>query len=198
MPDLTPRDRPAWAGFHPRFVFVAESPHRNEIEPEGEMERRPLCGMAGRKWWGALSEVIEGEANEDVSLERMRRFCVSHGIAVLNAVQRPLDFADPIRILGFNKAPGPHHYKKMKNSPEVCATLESLGERLCDPRIRGLPIHCLGNDAEWFVSRVLEQASCGELVLGPKIPHPSAWWRRGGHFGRVAKAQLEAMFPRSP
>ena len=200
VPDLSPLDREALSRMRPRFAFVAESPHLNEIQPEEKSERRPLCGMAGRQWWSLLSELLEGEANPDVSLERLISLCLKHRIAVLNAVQFPLDpkiskkypGADPIENLGFCKASGPYHYKKLKNSPEVRKSLQSLRDRLNHPSLSASKVICLGNDAEWFVQRALlspeEQAR-----LGDRIPHPSAWWRRGGLFGRIAREKLEGI-----
>jgi len=201
VPDLSPRDRERLAGAPVRFAFVAESPHVSEVEPEDLRDRRPLCGMAGRKWWSALSEVLDGAPDEDVSLERMLALCSRHGIAVMNAVQYPLDEgitrsvpgADPMRSVGFSKNAGPGSYKKKDRARQVEAAVADLRERLVHPSLAGARIHCLGNDSEWFVSRALT-ASEREARLGDKIPHPSAWWRKGGHFGRVAREKLELIF----
>lgn len=194
VPDLSPRDRDALSGMKPRVIFVAESPHTSEIAPERLGERRPLCGAAGKKWWAALGEVLEGDSSEEVSLERMLRLCREHGIALLNAVQVPLDqavtkkepAADPLKTVGFCKNTGPHSYRRLKDSPTVRSAIESLRNRLETPGLEAVPIHCLGNDAEWFVRRALGDSP---RIQG-KIPHPSAWWRKGGHFGRVAKGAL--------
>lgn len=197
VPDLTPQSHPEWKGFQPRWVFVAESPHLNEVEPEALEDRRPLCGAAGKAWWGMLSRLVEGQPNEDVSLERFREFCVSQGIAVLNAVQYPLDpkitrrhaEADPMRTLGFSKLAGPQGYKKMKATDLVQSQIKSLQARLRHPMLATCPIHALGNDAEWFIAQALS-ADEFSLRVGERIPHPSAWWRQNGLFGRIAEEKL--------
>jgi hypothetical protein len=51
----------------------------------------------------------------------------------------------------------------------------------------------LGNDAEWFVSQALTPEEY-ETRVKDKIPHPSAWWRQGGLFGRIAQEKLEKIF----
>jgi hypothetical protein len=43
------------------------------------------------------------------------------------------------------------------------------------------------------VTQALNEAE-RENRVGEKIPHPSAWWRKGGYFGRVAKERLEGIF----
>jgi hypothetical protein len=196
VPDLSPKDRKDLAQTQVRWVFVAESPHINEIEPDRMDQRRPLCGVAGRQWWGLLSELLEGEANSDVSLDRLIHFCKREKIAVMNAVQSPLDpkitkyfpEAEPVANLGFNKVSGPNSFKRLKNSAQVQNAIHSLRERLLHPQVAQASVHCLGNDAEWFVSQALGQESL--VRLGEKIPHPSAWWRRGGQFGRTAREKL--------
>src|SRR5690349_20606081 len=70
VPDLAPYNRTSLSDLIPRVVFVGESPHVNEVEPEALNERRPLCGAAGRQWWKLLGELLEGEISEDVSLVR--------------------------------------------------------------------------------------------------------------------------------
>jgi len=197
VPDLTPEAHPEWKGFRPRWVFVAESPHLNEVEPEAEEDRRPLCGAAGRAWWSLLSRLLEGEPSDDVSLERFHKLCIAHGIAVLNAVQYPLDpkitrrfaDADPLRVLGFSKLAGSQGYKKLKASDLVQARIKSLRDRLQHTALAKCPIHPLGNDAEWFISQALGADEFGSRV-GERIPHPSAWWRQGGLFGRIAEEKL--------
>src|SRR4051794_8604940 len=114
VPDLTPQARAKLRALRPRAIFVAESPHVSEIAPESLAERRPLCGKAGLKWWSLLSELLEGQASADVSLERLEEICRKHRIAILNAVQYPLDpkvtaafpGANPEQTIGFSKAPG--------------------------------------------------------------------------------------------
>src|SRR4051794_1908150 len=120
VPDLSPRDH--GTPEMPRAVFVAESPHISEVTPAKRIDRRPLCGMAGKAWWSLLSEILEGQANPDVSLERELEVCRKHRIAVMNAVQYPLDPKvtasfpdfDPAKQLGFNKVAGEFGYKKQK------------------------------------------------------------------------------------
>lgn len=198
VPDLSPMDRPQLKGLRPRVVFVAESPHSSEIAPEAKLDRRPLCGAAGRKWWSAIGEILEGEPSEDCTLERMLRLCRQHGLVVLNAVQFPLDTAicktnpaaDPLSVVRFCKNPGAHSYKKLKASDEVRGAVEALKKRLKAPEVADAAIYPLGNDAWWFVKQALSPTEFEIRVRG-KIPHPSAWWRKGGHFGRVAKTQLK-------
>ena len=197
VPDLTPEARPELKTSRPSVVFVAESPHVSEVTPEKLGERRPLCGKAGQQWWGLLSEMLEGKASADVSLARLEKICRAHHIAVMNAVQYPLDpkvaasfpEAEPSRTIGFSKAPGPSHYKKMKSTTELKRALDSLRARLEDPGLKNSPVYCLGNDAEWFVAQALGREEFERRVKG-RIPHPSAWWRKGGLFGRVAREKL--------
>lgn len=200
VPDLSPHDRKSLKGTRPKIVFVAESPHTSEVEPEEKNARRPLCGAAGRVWWGMLSEILEGERSEEVSLDRLLDFCKRYDIIVMNAVQYPLDpkvaaqypEADPVKNLGIAKANGEFSFKK-KTNPTVQAAISDLRERLEDPALHGAPVWPLGNDAEWFVMQALGADEAKTRVAG-KIPHPSAWWRRGGHFGRVARQKLSEIF----
>jgi hypothetical protein len=203
VPDLSPMDRSSLHKVHPCIIFIAESPHLNEIGPDECEQRRPLCGVAGKQWWGLLSELLEGEANSDVSLKRLVEFCERHKIAVMNAVQYPLDpkiarsfpEAEPVKNLGFCKLSGPQGYKKMKTSREVQESIQSLRNRLCDPGVEGAEVHCLGNDAEWFVYQALGPKEFEERVK-EKIPHPSAWWRQNGLFGQIAREKLSQIFTR--
>jgi hypothetical protein len=198
VPDLSPQARPFLSKMKPKWVFVAESPHLHEIEPESIDHRRPLCGKAGQVWWRLLSELLEKETSTEVSLERLLKFCWDHQIVILNAVQFPLDpkiaikfpEADPVKNLGFSKASGPHSFKKLKSSRPVQQALDSLGKRLRHPALKEVPVICLGNDAEWFVRQALVEEEISAR-LKEKVPHPSAWWRRGGYFGRVAKDRLK-------
>ena len=200
VPDLSPIDHPDLDWSRARIVFVAESPHVSEVAPERESERRPLCGMAGRVWWKLLGELLEGRVSDDVSLERLLTLAQSHGVIVMNAVQMPIDSkvtrefpdASPIRLLGFDKGPGPKTFKKLKSTQAVQTSLKRLAERLNSPELSRLPVVCLGNDSEWFVKEALGKDRFGAQVIC-KLPHPSAWWRKGGHFGRVAREQLERL-----
>lgn len=200
VPDLSPQARKKLRTVKPRFVFVGESPHVSEVEPELEEQRRPLCGSAGRQWWSLLGECLEGIPNPDVSLERQLELCAKYRIVVINAVQYPLDpkiaitypNAEPVKNLSFGKLSGEHSFKKWKTNPRVQMALNSLKDRLSHPSLRGVPVHCLGNDAEWFANHAL--GPDGVSRLGEKIPHPSAWWRQGGYFGRLAREKLERIF----
>lgn len=197
VPDLSPMDRVPLQRLRPQWVFIAESPHVSEVSPEEKEERRPLCGAAGKKWWALLGELLGEGGDEDVSLSRMLNLCKTHRIAVINVVQYPLDEgvkkkvpqADPLKNLGFCKNPGSHSYKKLKQSYSVQNAIEALRIRLMSPVLSGAYFYCLGNDAEWFVKQALTQEEFEKRVKG-KLPHPSAWWRRGGHFGRLARKQL--------
>lgn len=201
VPDISPVDRPELKSLVPKIVFVAESPHISEVEPEAKAERRPLCGAAGRQWWRKLGEILNAESSDDVSLERMEKLSSKSKIAVINAVQFPMDpkvaakfpEAEPVGNLGFAKASGEYGYKKQKKSPEVQEAIKNLRKRLTDPSMNKAVVWPLGNDAEWFVSQALTPEEYKARVQG-KIPHPSAWWRQGGLFGRIAQEKLEKIF----
>lgn len=201
VPDLSPRDRKALARMRPRAIFVAESPHVSEITPKDLDQRRPLCGVAGRQWWSLLRDILESSPESSVDLDDLIQFCLKHKIVVMNAVQYPLDpkitkefpGADPIENLGFNKVSGAYSFKKLKNSPEVQAAIQSLRERLVHPLVQDSPIYCLGNDADWFVNQAFSKEEAANRIKG-KIPHPSAWWRRGGLYGRIAREKLTHFF----
>lgn len=201
VPDLSPMDRKELAQLRPRAVFVAESPHTHEVEPEKAPDRRPLCGAAGRVWWKMLSEILEGDQNADVSLERMLALCRKHRFVILNAVQFPLDpkiaarypEAEPVGHLGFAKTTGPFSYKKLKEASPVRLALDRLHERLMHPALAGSRVHVLGNDAEWFVTHALTDEE-GKSRIGGKIPHPSAWWRKGKFFENEARKRLKEIF----
>lgn len=197
VPDLSPRDRNFLKKLRPRAIFVAESPHTSEIESDIQSQRRPLCGAAGRQWWGLLTELLEEGQLPDVSLKSLLSFCLQHQMSVMNAVQSPLDpkvsqlfkAADPVKNLGFSKVRGPTSFKKRQKSPSMQAAIESLRVRLCDSTLQEAPIYCLGNDAEWFVRQALQSTDSWHRVK-EKIPHPSAWWRQGGLFGKIAREKL--------
>ncbi len=210
VPDLSPEARLNLRQLKPRYLFVAESPHVQEVEPEVQEQRRPLCGAAGKKWWGMLAQLLDGhlvlpaesrEQQLDLSLESLESFCLKHHLAVMNAVQYPLDpkvsksfpEADPVKNLGFNKVSGPDSYQKKKDTPEVARALISLGSRLSHEAVKNLPVYALGNDSEWWVLRALAAQHESHRYAG-KIPHPAAWWRRGGWFGQVAEEKLSALF----
>jgi hypothetical protein len=142
-----------------------------------------------------------GEAPRDLSVGTLLEFCRKHRIAVMNAVQAPLDpgiakafpDADPSMTVKVSKAPRADHYKKMKGSRELELLLGSLRSRLEAPSLAGCPVHALGNDAEWFIQQALGKEEFARRA-GERIPHPSAWWRRGGEFGRIARGKLKTVF----
>lgn len=193
VPDLVPPSA--------RVVFVAESPHTQEVTPEALEDRRPLCGAAGKQWWAMLGEILEGKPLEDLSRASLLSFCTRHRIAVLNAVQWPLDpavtkffpQADPSLTLGFSKAPGEGSFRKLRQAESVLGAIAQLRSRLEAPQFEGLPVYALGNDAEWFVLRALGSGLAGRRLAG-RIPHPSAWWRAGGEFRRNARQRLSEIF----
>ena len=197
VPDLTPQGQPQCFGFSPKLVFVAESPHVSEVSPPLEAERRPLCGKAGLAWWGALSEILEGVPAPSLTRQWMVEFCKRHQIAVMNAVQYPLDplaarevpEAEPSRTTGISKAARADSYKKLKSQPEVKALLASLRTRLNHEAVAGCSVIPLGTDAEWFLKNALSTEDYAKRVR-KKLAHPSAWWRRGGLFGRQAREVL--------
>jgi hypothetical protein len=137
----------------------------------------------------------------DVSLARLAQFCRAHGLAVMNAVQFPMDpkvqsvfpAALPSLTIGFSKAPGAEFYKKAKGTPSLQIALDSLRRRLSHPSVKDCPIYCLGNDSEWLVQQALGKEGFAARVKG-RIPHPAAWWRQGGLFGRIAREKLNAIF----
>jgi hypothetical protein len=200
VPDLSPQFHPEIKSFRPNVVFVAESPHVNEVEPEKSKERRPLCGAAGKAWWAMLGELREGAPVIDLSLTSLLSFCQRHSIAVMNAVQYPLDpkitrsfpEADPVKALKFAKIAGEFSYKKLKKGKEVRDAIQDLRIRLMHPSVAGLPIYPLGNDADWFIRQALTEQEAAARVLD-RIPHPSAWWRQGGLFERIARKKLQSL-----
>ncbi len=197
VPDLTPEGQPKSIAFLPKLVFVAESPHVSEVSPPIEAERRPLCGKAGVAWWGALSEILEGKPAASLTRVWMVDFCNRHHLAVMNAVQYPLDplasrevpEAEPSRTTGVSKAARADNYKRLKSNPEVQALLVSLRERLNHEGLAGCAVIPLGTDAEWFLKNAFSAEEYSRRVR-KKLAHPSAWWRRGGLFGRQAREVL--------
>lgn len=198
--DLSPEQRESLADLKPKFVFVAESPHVNEVEPLDAAHRRPLCGSAGREWWSMVGAFVTGDNSRDTHLERLIDLCRRGKLVVMNAVQYPIDpkimmhygdEANPIENLGFAKV-APASYKKLKNSDEVQAAIHALRHRLVHPSVRDLPVVSLGLDAQWFVTAALESKS-GEGRHLTTVPHPSAWWRQGGKLRERARGQLRVL-----
>ncbi|MBI3557203.1 MAG: hypothetical protein HY074_13145 [Deltaproteobacteria bacterium] len=196
VPDLTPEQRSQLVSLKPRLLFVAESPHVNEIEPDDIAQRRPLCGKAGQAFWHMIGRLLADEDSTDTSLERELRLCQLGNFAVLNAVQFPLDpkvmqvtglACDPVTNLGFSKV-APTMYKKLRTTKPVETAVELLRERLVHPSLCNAPVVSLGLDAQWFVDRAV--GLIGESRHLMTVPHPSAWWRQGGKFREKARAQL--------
>lgn len=203
--DLSPQQRSALASIKPKLVFVAESPHVNEVEPLDAAHRRPLCGSAGREWWAMVGFFIAGEKSRQTDLERLLALCRRGQLAVLNAVQYPIDQkitahygdeANPLANLGFAKA-APASYKKLKASDEVQAAIHALRERLVHASMHELPVVSLGLDAQWFVTQALG-SKMGEGRHLTTVPHPSAWWRQGGKLRERAREQLKALLRQAP
>lgn len=202
VPDLSPMDRHLLKTAEIQAVFIAESPHISEIESEVEELRRPLCGMAGRQWWTMLAEVLGENEEVGLSAESLQLFCRKYRIAVLNAVQYPLDpkvtkrfqEADPVKNLGFQKASGPYSFKRLRATESVQSVLRHLEKRVRHPSLSQAKIYCLGNDAQWFLGQALAPYPEDFQRFVDKIPHPSAWWRQGGFFGRVAHEKLDKIF----
>lgn len=198
--DLSPEQRPALADLKPKLVFVAESPHVSEVEPLNAAERRPLCGSAGREWWSMVGTMVAGDSSRETDLERLLSLCRLARIAVMNAVQYPIDpkivmhygsEADPVTHLGFAKV-APASFKKLKNGEDVEAAIEALRARLVHESVSDLPVVSLGNDAQWFVAQALQAKSgVGRHLM--TVPHPSAWWRQGGAFRDKARGQLKEL-----
>ncbi len=196
VPDLAPGQRSQLGSFRPGLIFVAESPHINEIEPDDLAARRPLCGKAGQAFWRMIGGLLADEDSPDTSLVRELKLCQLGNFAVLNAVQFPIDpkvmqatgpAADPVTHLGFSKV-APTTYKKLSSTESVETAIELLRARLVHPSLAHAPIVSLGNDAQWFVNRAVGLVGQGRHLM--TVPHPSAWWRQGGKLREKARAQL--------
>ena len=196
VPDLSPEQRSQLGIVRPGFIFVAESPHINEIEPENRAERRPLCGKAGQAFWRMIGSLIADEDSADTSLARQLKLCQLGNFAVLNAVQFPLDpkvmvvtgpAGDPGVHLGFSKV-APTTYKKLSSTKNVEAAIALLRARLTHPSLADALVISLGNDAQWFVNRAVGTVGQSRHLM--TVPHPSAWWRQGGSLREKARAQL--------
>ena len=189
-----------------KAVFIAESPHKDEVSSENPRERSPFRGTAGKEWWGALSKIAGDQpiSGEIPSREKLLEICFELGIVVMNAVQFPLDpkitlhqghSCDPVEFLGFQKSSGPLGYKAvLKNSDRKNSVNNPVGEAILDLRMRleGLKksndvsiIVCLGNDSRWFVERAA-QGNLDDLKI-QTIPHPSSWWRKAEYRSRALK-----------
>jgi len=178
-----------------RAVFIGESPHRDEVAPESSKERSPFRGVAGREWWSELVRVLGQPipTRPVPSRETLLRICADLKIAVMNAVQFPIDpkitlhqgvEVLPREALGFEKGTGEWGYKEVLKkggrSNSVQAAIDDLARRLSFFEDSPAQVVCLGNDSRWFVERALAKLSPeANLKVLPlvTIPHPSAWWR---------------------
>lgn len=181
VPDLTPEQRRQLRRLRPRVVFVAESPHKDEVCPEREGERRPLCGKAGVEWWKTIGGII-GDRGAGTGLDRQLDLCRNGKFVVLNAVQYPLNQgikgyygrgADPVMNLGFAKK-GSASFRKREGSPGVKNAIRLLQRRLKRLSGSGIKFVPLGEDAEWFLNLATDGSFC------KRLPHPSSWWRKPG------------------
>ncbi len=192
--DLVPRDvKPGEF----RAVFIGESPHRDEVAPDSASERSPFRGVAGREWWSALSRYLKApyDGKKVPPRSELLRLCSELRIAVMNAVQYPIDpkielhqgeKSSPILQLGFHKATGEGSYKtvfKRGQKNPVTEAIDDLASRLRYFEDSDAALVCLGNDSRWFVEKALQKLGWErELVT---IPHPSSWWRNAGYKSRA-------------
>ena len=185
-----------------KIVFIAESPHKDEVAPENSQERSPFRGTAGREWWSALAKFTQTKpANRDVPpRDQLLKICSELEISVMNAVQFPLDpkitlhegkACSPVEYLGFQKSSGPEGYKAVlkkggRHNPVVSA-IGDLKARLIEVNKSNQVsiVVCLGNDSRWFVERALEGISDGLEIQ--TIAHPSSWWRKAEYRTRALK-----------
>ncbi|MBI2711751.1 MAG: hypothetical protein HYX41_02645 [Bdellovibrio sp.] len=196
---------PDYSRKHAQSKSPSFSPNRRFFVPDLSPLDRPLlksATMAGRVWWTMLAEILGENDEVDLSAESLQHFCRKYKIAILNAVQYPLDpkvakrfpEADPVSNLGFQKATGPYSFKKQRPNECVQTCIQSLAARVRHSSLAGAKVYCLGNDAQWFLGHALGPYPEDFQRFVDKIPHPSAWWRQGGYFGRVAHEKLSQIF----
>ena len=195
-----------------KVIFIAESPHKDEVSSENPEERSPFRGIAGREWWGALSKFtrVKPPTREIPPRDQLLVICNELGIAVMNAVQFPLDpkitlhegaECSPHQFLGFQKSSGPLGYKAViktggQHNP-VESAISDLRGRLIDLKRelkksnQVLIVVCLGNDSRWFVERAT--AADFEGLEIQTIPHPSSWWRKAEYRSRALKLLEELL-----
>lgn len=197
VPDLVPD------GVELCAIFVGESPHKDELKPQDQVERSPFRGSAGKQWWqeifGCAGLPFQREAQVPPKTE-LEHVCRKLRIAVLNAVQYPIDpkitqhypACVPREYLKFDKGErdrkgngngkGPFGYKTVLDDQYRAGP---VGERIIDlarrlRRFSKMPAQlvCLGDDSEWFVSRAIQQLPLG-CVLTEQSPvtisHPARW-----------------------
>jgi hypothetical protein len=179
-------------------TFIGESPHKDEITPEKKIERSPFRGSAGRDWWAPILACAGRHGPHMLSRAEHEQVCHQLRIAVLNAVQYPIDpkisqhypNCVPREFLEFDKGTrdrtgngkGPCGYKTVFQDQDFAGT---VGERIIDltgrlERFSQMPaqIVCLGNDSRWFVSQAIQRLhpACA-LTSRPleTIPHPARW-----------------------
>lgn len=188
-----------------RAVFVGESPHRDEVAPESPSERSPFRGVAGREWWSELAKFLSHPLAMRPVPPRatLMQVCEELEIAVMNAVQYPLDpkimlhqgrESAPVVQIGFEKGVGEQSYKAVYRQDlhpnPVESAIADLASRLTE--LKGAPaqIVCLGNDSRWFVERAVQEIPVdAPLVQKPvlTIPHPSSWWRNSAYRARAVE-----------
>jgi hypothetical protein len=204
VPDLVP------SSGRLRAVFIGESPHRDEVAPKDAALRSPFRGVAGREWWAELVKL----AGSDLTVRpvpprpALESLCSALGIAVMNAVQYPIDpkivlhqgdSAAPKMHLGFEKGSGEASYKavfKQGGSNPVFRAIADLAARLQALGDHEAQVVCLGNDSRWFVERALALLpEGGALTRRPAvtIPHPSSWWRNAAYRTRAVQALTQLL-----
>lgn len=203
VPDLLPPDLRAV-----KVVFIGESPHRDEVAPESEGERTPFRGMAGGEWWTALSRFLPESAQPKTMKPvppraELIEICEELSIAVLNAVQFPIDpkitlhqgeSSHPRVRLGFEKGSGIWGYRAVFSASgydgPVGLAICGLASRLMSFSEGEASLVCLGKDAEWFVKKALNllqrdrSTTCKPWL---RIDHPSSWRRNSAYRERAAK-----------
>jgi hypothetical protein len=208
VPDLVPDSGPGNRG-PLRAIFIGESPHRDEVSPEAPWERSPFRGVAGREWWEALSRYLAQPIvmRPVPRREVLEESCSELGIAVMNAVQYPIDpkivmhqgaACDPRAQLGFEKGAGPFGYRavlKAKGPDNAVAwAIQDLARRL--EKLDARRIVCLGNDSRWFTEQaqqLLPESSPFRYAELQTIPHPSSWWRNADYRRRALEVLREIM-----
>ena len=190
--DLSPRDRSALriAACRIRYVFLAESPHKDEVTDPIARKRMPLVGDAGKRFWREIGTAL-GIVIDPDDPQQILQVCRKYGIAVINAVQFPIGYtiirshwqANPLRLLGFSKPPRSKKLKAYLSGKAYCSpakrakvqpVLKSLRKRLTDPALASARVYCLGGDARWFTRRVWQAGM--PPIDDTVIPHPAVWF----------------------
>jgi hypothetical protein len=223
VPDLVP------TGVELRAIFVGESPHKDEVKPKNKGERFPFRGSSGRSWWveifdcaalslGATPLPALSDVPPRLELERV---CRDLRIAVLNAVQYPIDpkitkhypSCVPREFLKFDKGTrdgkgmgngkGPFGYKTVL---QVQDCVDPVGGRVSDlawrlRRFGQMPaqVVCLGHDSKWFVNQAMRRLpqDCALARQPPEtIPHPARWRFSGHQSGKDYRADAVRVLKR--